>query len=283
MSTSLLEKITRKPLCDGTSTHFSNICFKICPIKYINWTDLLKGGIRRLKISSPPQKKCMNLSGWHLLHGTVHFSELIPVCICLCSGVWCVTRRGKSTLQSSLCWWDPSLDTWCSVSLLTGKIFMVSGITQIHTSGHILQNKKQKCNKKFKPTLLGLAATQCWSCRCCSCWCLAWLWPSPSTCPCSAPCASLRASAWPASPFLYMSSVSFLFSITTSVLIAHKRHLIPFFVLLLHLSSSLLQDNTFTMKTMTYTLRLFEPFETMDFQYDFCSLQIFSQTFWQLK
>lgn len=30
-------------------------------------------------------------------------------------------------------------------------------------------------------------------------------------------------------------------------------------------------------------LRLLEPFETMDFQFDFFSLQIFSQTFWQLK
>lgn len=54
----------------------------------------------------------------------------------------------------------------------------------------------------------GSAATQCSSYPCCSCWCLVWLWPSPSTCPCSAPCASLRASAWPGSSSHFMSSVS---------------------------------------------------------------------------
>lgn len=56
----------------------------------------------------------------------------------------------------------------------------------------------------------GSAATRCWSYRCCSCWYSVWLWPSPSTCPCSAPCASLRASAWRGSSSRYTSSVSLL-------------------------------------------------------------------------
>lgn len=60
----------------------------------------------------------------------------------------------------------------------------------------------------FEMTFPGSAATRCWSYRCCSCWCLVWLWPSLSTCPCSAPCASLRASAWQGSSSHYMSSVS---------------------------------------------------------------------------
>lgn len=42
--------------------------------------------------------------------------------ISLDSGVWCVTQHGKSILQSSLCWWDPSLDIWYLESLLTGKM-----------------------------------------------------------------------------------------------------------------------------------------------------------------
>lgn len=67
----------------------------------------------------------MYLSLSHLLPSIVHVSELMPVFICLYSGVWCATQHGKSTLQNFLCWWDPSSDTWCSVSLLTGKIFEV--------------------------------------------------------------------------------------------------------------------------------------------------------------
>lgn len=42
--------------------------------------------------------------------------------ISLDSGTWCVSQRGMSILQSSLCWWDPSLDIWCLESLLTGKM-----------------------------------------------------------------------------------------------------------------------------------------------------------------
>ncbi|KAM4605708.1 uncharacterized protein ACJ7VT_017887 isoform 2-T2 [Polymixia lowei] len=36
------------------------------------------------------------------------------------SGVWCVSRHGRSTSQSSPSSWGPSSDTWCSESLPTG-------------------------------------------------------------------------------------------------------------------------------------------------------------------
>lgn len=64
----------------------------------------------------------------------------------------------------------------------------------------------------FWPFLPGSAATRCWSYRCCLCWRLAWAWPSPSTCPCSASCASLKASAWRASSSPCTCSVSWTLS-----------------------------------------------------------------------
>lgn len=145
--------------------------------------------------------------------------------ICLYSGVWCVTPHGKSTSPSFLCWWDPSLDTWRLESLLTGKIFRTKFLHSIqfylqvcNIKNYLLKKTKIAIRvKKVWPCSVGLAATRCWSFRCCSCWCLVWLWPSLSTSPCSAPCASLRASAWQGSPFLSMSSVSLYFSTKSSV------------------------------------------------------------------
>lgn len=55
---------------------------------------------------------------------SINVLKLTPVFICLYSGVWCVTQHGKSTLQSSLYWWAPSLDTWCLESLQTGKLYI---------------------------------------------------------------------------------------------------------------------------------------------------------------
>lgn len=59
----------------------------------------------------------------HLEICVVHVPVLMVIFVCPHSGVWCVIQHGKSTLQSFPCWWAPSLDTWCSVSLLTGEIY----------------------------------------------------------------------------------------------------------------------------------------------------------------
>lgn len=67
------------------------------------------------------QKNSIYLSIPHCLPNVIS-PNLMAVFICLNSGVWCATRHGKSTSQSFLCWWDPSLDTWCLVSWPTGKI-----------------------------------------------------------------------------------------------------------------------------------------------------------------
>lgn len=56
-----------------------------------------------------------------LLH-IVRASLLTVMFVCTHSGVWCVIQPGKSTSQNFPFWWAPSLDTWCSVSSLTGKI-----------------------------------------------------------------------------------------------------------------------------------------------------------------
>lgn len=74
-------------------------------------------------IFKTPSKHYIYLSVPLCFSPSIHFLELTAVFICLCSGVWCVTQHGKSILQSSPCWWDPSLDTWCLGSSLTGKIF----------------------------------------------------------------------------------------------------------------------------------------------------------------
>lgn len=60
----------------------------------------------------------------HLESCIVFFPVLMVIFVCPDSGVWCVTRHGKSTLQNFPCWWAPSLDTWCLVSSLTGKIYL---------------------------------------------------------------------------------------------------------------------------------------------------------------
>lgn len=41
--------------------------------------------------------------------------------ICLNSGAWCATLRGRSTSPSLPCWWGPASGTWCSGSWPTGK------------------------------------------------------------------------------------------------------------------------------------------------------------------
>lgn len=62
--------------------------------------------------------------------------------LCLYSGVWCVTRHGMSTLQNFLYWWAPSLDTWCSVFLLTGKLLFF--LTHLHDMNSYLQVSRGK-------------------------------------------------------------------------------------------------------------------------------------------
>lgn len=114
---------TRKPFCYRMyPSHISVLCVlsgNNAPVIRQTWWRVI---VNRKKENSLILQKIYLSVIPHFLP-SIHLLELTPVFICLYSGVWCVTQRGKSTSPSFLCWWDPSLDTWCLESLLTGKIF----------------------------------------------------------------------------------------------------------------------------------------------------------------
>lgn len=91
-----------------------------------------------------------------------------------------------------------------------------------------LSISKQTCRLSgFNPSVCppGLVDTRCWSSRCSSCWSSVLAWPSRRTSLSSAPCVSLRVSAWRASLSPSTCSVSRSFHLLGSgsnVVVAQK-------------------------------------------------------------